>query len=50
MSRCPPCFEVVRFDFSFTLAMAAKEINRLIELIEQHELELLEKWYEFFSG
>ena len=28
----------------------AKEINRLIELIEQHELELLEKWNEFFSG
>lgn len=28
----------------------AKEINRLAELIEQHELELLEKWNEFFSG
>ena len=28
----------------------AKEINRLAELIEQHELELLEKWNEFFGG
>ena len=79
MRPCPPCFEVVRFDSSFTLAMAAsrrtstsngmivrpssgsvrlershgfpaKEINRLAELIEQHESELLEKWNEFFGG
>ena len=28
----------------------AKEINRLAELIEQHESELLEKWNEFFGG
>ena len=28
----------------------AKEINRLAELIEQHQSELLEKWNEFFSG
>jgi uncharacterized protein DUF4160 len=28
----------------------AKEINRLAELFEQHESELLEKWNEFFGG
>ena len=28
----------------------AKEINRLAELIEQHDSELLEKWNEFFGG
>ena len=29
---------------------SAKEINRLNELIEQHESDLQEKWNEFFGG